>query len=237
MAITLIAGIKQANNGTFALVDSNDIHGGLYHVDKLIEIQDIPLERIKDGMLCYVSEKKLYYKCNAVLDENKKVAAVEWEELIFNNSGGSSNEGDSNIEQPDSTIDDIYSHIFVSDIAPENLDMFWYDTTEDEVNIENNSYTLADAKASIDSLITIVNALEDRIKFLEENGVVSGGGGSSSSAIETHAVEMENGKKLLLENGRVAVMESYQPDSSDKTIMDDKIEALLRSSDKLLLED
>lgn len=229
MAITLIAGIKQANNGTFALVDSNDIHGGLYHVDKLIEIQDIPLERIKDGMLCYVSEKKLYYKCNAVLDENKKVAAVEWEELVL--SGGS------NAEQPGTAIDDIYSHIFVSDIAPENLDMFWYDTTEDETSIENNSYTLADAKASIDSLITIVNALEDRIKFLEENGVVSGSGGSSSSAIETHAVEMENGKKLLLENGRVAVMESYQPDSSDKTIMDDKIEALLRSSDKLLLED
>ena len=33
MAITLISNIKQANNGKFWLVDSNDIRGGLYHVD------------------------------------------------------------------------------------------------------------------------------------------------------------------------------------------------------------
>ena len=76
MAITLIAGIKQANNGTFALVDSNDIHGGLYHVDLLTEIQNIPLERIKDGMLCYVSETKLYYKCNATVNKDEFIDSV-----------------------------------------------------------------------------------------------------------------------------------------------------------------
>ena len=91
MAITLIAGIKQANNGTFALVDSNDIHGGLYHVDLLTEIQNIPRERIKDGMLCYVSETKLYYKCNATVNKDKQVIAVQWEEFYLGSNNNNNN--------------------------------------------------------------------------------------------------------------------------------------------------
>ena len=45
MAITLISNLKQANNGTFALVDSNDIAGGLYHVDTETEMRALPEER------------------------------------------------------------------------------------------------------------------------------------------------------------------------------------------------
>ena len=55
MAITLISNIKQANNGTFALMDSNDIAGGLYHVDTETEMRALPEERLKVGMLCYVA--------------------------------------------------------------------------------------------------------------------------------------------------------------------------------------
>lgn len=55
MAITLISGLKQANNGTFALIDSNDIGGGLYHVDTVEEMNELPVERLKIGMLCYVA--------------------------------------------------------------------------------------------------------------------------------------------------------------------------------------
>lgn len=55
MAITLISNIKQANNGTFALIDSNDIAGGLYHVDTVEEMNQLPVERLKIGMLCYVA--------------------------------------------------------------------------------------------------------------------------------------------------------------------------------------
>lgn len=55
MAITLISNIKQANNGTFALIDSNDIAGGLYHVDTVDEMNQLPVERLKIGMLCYVA--------------------------------------------------------------------------------------------------------------------------------------------------------------------------------------
>lgn len=55
MAITLISNIKQANNGTFALMDSNDIAGGLYHVDTVEEMNALPVERLKIGMLCYIA--------------------------------------------------------------------------------------------------------------------------------------------------------------------------------------
>ncbi len=231
MAITLIAGIKQANNGTFALVDSNDIHGGLYHVDKLAEVQNIPLERIKDGMLCYVSEKKLYYKCNATLDANKKVTSVKWSELILSSNGNSGG------------ADDIYSHIFVSDTAPDNLDMFWYDTTDDDNFVpDDESFTLADAKANIESLTSLVQALENRVKYLEENGVVAPGDGpgiGDTSSISKCAITTEDGTQVLCENGRVVVVESYTPnsDSVAEAASNQKVEELLRRVDKLLLEE
>lgn len=244
MAITLIAGIKQANNGTFALVDSNDIHGGLYHVDLLTEIQNIPLERIKDGMLCYVSETKLYYKCNATVNKDKQVVAVQWEEFYL---GSNNNNNDNNDTVYPPSIEDIYAHIFVGDVAPDNVDMFWYDTTEEEFGGDegNDSYTLSDAKASIESLIGMVTALESRIQFLEENGVSGPGNNNSgsTSAISKYAVLTESGQQVLLENGRVAVVESYiASDTSEEQEpeveeVDEEVEALLRSVDKLLLED
>lgn len=231
MAITLIAGIKQANNGTFALVDSNDIHGGLYHVDKLAEMQNIPLERIKDGMLCYVSEKKLYYKCSATLDANKKVTAVKWSELVLGSSGNSGG------------ADDIYSHIFVGSAAPDNLDMFWYDTTDDDNFVpDDGSFTLADAKANIEALNSIIQALESRVKYLEENGVVVPGDGPNigdTSSISKCAITTEDGTQVLYENGRVVVVESYtpNPNAAAESAANQKVEELLRRVDKLLLEE
>ena len=62
MAITLISNIKQANNGTFWLVDSNDIRGGLYHVDQKAEMQVLPVDNLKEGMLCYVAAEERFYQ-------------------------------------------------------------------------------------------------------------------------------------------------------------------------------
>jgi hypothetical protein len=202
LAITLIAGIKQANNGTFALVDSNDIHGGLYHTDTLAEMQGIPLERIKDGMLCYVSETKMYYKCNATLN-NKKVVSADWVEFtVGSDSGGI-------------TGDDI-SHIFVGENAPDNLDLFWYDPTdEDDEEVDESDYTLSDAKADIESLVAIIAGLEARIKYLEENGVVGPGGGGTPGITHGSAILLENGESILLENGEELLLESFVSDSEE----------------------
>ena len=50
MAIELIDQIKQKNNGTFPLIDSNDIKGGYYQVSSIEARDNIPAERIKIGM-------------------------------------------------------------------------------------------------------------------------------------------------------------------------------------------
>lgn len=197
MAITLIAGIKQANNGTFALVDSNDIHGGLYHVDYFAEMQEIPLERIKDGMLCYVSEKKMYYKCDATL-ENKKVVSVKWVEFTVVSSG--------------ITGDDI-SHIFVGENAPDNVDLFWYDPTDEE-EADESGYTLSDAKADIQALSAIIVNLEARLKYLEENGVTNPGG-SLPGVGNAYAILLEDGQGILLENGEGLLLESFVSDNDN----------------------
>lgn len=212
MAITLIAGIKQANNGTFALVDSNDIHGGLYHTDTFAEMQEIPLERIKDGMLCYVSEVKMYYRCEATL-ENKKVVSANWVEFTIgsgDNNNNDNNEG-SNPEPEDENV----SHIFVSDIPPIDLDLFWFDTTDEDgedEEVDENGYTLSDAKADIEGLMAIINSLESRIKYLEENGVVGPGGGTPG-VTSGSAVLLENGEGILLENGEELLLESFVSDN------------------------
>lgn len=62
MAITLISNIAQANNGKFWLVDSNDIRGGLYHVDQKAEMDVLPVDNLKEGMLCYVAAEERFYQ-------------------------------------------------------------------------------------------------------------------------------------------------------------------------------
>lgn len=62
MGIPLISNIEQANEGEFWLVDSNAIYGGLYHVDSIQQRDSLPTQRLKIGMLCYVSEADTYYK-------------------------------------------------------------------------------------------------------------------------------------------------------------------------------
>ena len=60
--IELISEIKQKNNGVFPLIDNNNIRGGIYSVISIQDRDNIPRERQKYGMLCYVQEKDKYYK-------------------------------------------------------------------------------------------------------------------------------------------------------------------------------
>lgn len=60
--IELISEIKQKNNGVFPLIDNNNIRGGVYSVNSLQDMYNIPKVRQKQGMLCYVQEADKYYK-------------------------------------------------------------------------------------------------------------------------------------------------------------------------------
>lgn len=78
MAVELISEIVQKNGGAFPLLDSNNLRGGFYSVDKLTERDSIPEQRRKIGMLCYVKEDEKYYKLN---NDNT------WEEAKFGGGG------------------------------------------------------------------------------------------------------------------------------------------------------
>lgn len=62
MAIQIISELVQKNNGKFPLIDANNIRGGFYSVDTLQERNNIPSERLKVGMFCYVKQDNKYYK-------------------------------------------------------------------------------------------------------------------------------------------------------------------------------
>ena len=60
--IPLISHITQKEDGDFWLVDSNAVYGGLYHVESVNQMRDLPEIRLKHGMLCYVKNEDKYYK-------------------------------------------------------------------------------------------------------------------------------------------------------------------------------
>lgn len=62
MAVEVISEIVQKNGLDFALIDSNNLRGGLYSVKTIAERDSIPVKRIKQGMLCYVEDANEYYK-------------------------------------------------------------------------------------------------------------------------------------------------------------------------------
>lgn len=78
MAVELISEIVQKNGGAFPLLDSNNLRGGFYSVDNISERDNIPEQRRKTGMLCYVKEDEKYYKLN---NDNT------WEEAKFGGGG------------------------------------------------------------------------------------------------------------------------------------------------------
>ena len=65
MAIELISELTQKNNQKFPLLDSNKLRGGTYQVNTIDDMQNIPTDSRKVGMLCYVKTTDLYYKLNS----------------------------------------------------------------------------------------------------------------------------------------------------------------------------
>lgn len=68
MAIELIDTIKPKNNQGFPIAISNDIKGGIHHVDTLSERDTISEDRLSEGMLCYVKEHGMFQYTNGGWD-------------------------------------------------------------------------------------------------------------------------------------------------------------------------
>lgn len=106
MSIEIIDTLTQKNGGEFPIVDSNDIAGGYYQVDTEEEMRAIPAERIKEGMLVYVSQ----------LDDGQNLFQYKNGEWI----------------KPKFAA--IESHtIYRGTTAPEDTSVIWVDTADEDV--------------------------------------------------------------------------------------------------------
>lgn len=69
MPTQIIDTIKQKNGGTFAVAEANDLKGGHYQVATLVERNNIPEERRKEGMLVTVDEDETTYELRGGLSD------------------------------------------------------------------------------------------------------------------------------------------------------------------------
>lgn len=223
MAIEIIDTLKQKNNGTFGLVDSNDIIGGFYQTDNITERNSIPLNRRKEGMFCWVKEEKKVFQ---LVDGLTNECWIEFK-------SGSSDSG--------GTIIDGYAHIWIGDKPPEDKNMLWLDTNsdgilEDETDIE----TVKKLLNKISDLEMKISLLAKRVAYLEENGVVNPDKPNKPDASTSIGLLLENGIPLLLEDGTPLLLEEEKSEGSSNVIngilLEDKTNILLEDNTPLLLE-
>ena len=223
MAIEIIDTLKQKNNGTFGLVDSNDIIGGFYQTDNITERNSIPSNRRKEGMFCWVKEeKKVFQLVNGLTNE----CWIEFKSSS-SDSGG--------------TIIDGYAHIWIGDKPPKDKNMLWLDTNsdgilEDETDIE----TVKKLLNKISDLEIKVSQLTKRVAYLEEHGVVNPDKPDKPGVLTSVGLLLEDGTPLLLEDGTPLLLEGEKNESSSNVIngilLEDKTNVLLEDNTPLLLE-
>ena len=222
MAIEIIDTLKQKNNGTFGLVDSNDIIGGFYQTDNITERNSIPLNRRKEGMFCWVKEEKKVFQ---LVDGLTNECWIEFK-------SGSSNGG--------GTIIDGYAHIWIGDKPPEDKNMLWLDTNsdgilEDETDIE----TVKKLLNKISDLEIKISLLTKRVAYLEEHGVVNPDKPDTPISI---GLLLEDGTPLLLEDGTPLLLEEEEKSEGSSSnvingiLLEDKTNILLEDKTPLLLE-
>ena len=196
MAIELIDIIKQKNGGTFALLDSNDLLGGIYQVDSLDERNNIPSERRKEGMLCYVKNDTMYQLIGGIDNVNWTVFAtttqdieVNWEDIINKPTiptKTSELENDKGyITSAD--LDDSQNHVhsnmdILSSITQERVSE--WDGKADEIHQHDPEYVTY-TNASDSNIKTVKDALDKLLYF-----------DLSISLSSTSALNVEKGKTL-----------------------------------------
>lgn len=88
MGIEIIDQLTQKNSGKFPIVDSNNVKGGYYQVNTIEERNNIPMERRKEGMLCWVKNSSTYILSGGITNDN-------WQ--VFKTSGDGSGSGNGSL--------------------------------------------------------------------------------------------------------------------------------------------
>lgn len=132
MGIVRIPG-QLAPNGSFPVIDGNDIKGGFYIVDTIEERDSIPAANRKIGLPCYVVNKNMYYRLRGGITNDC------WDDWDLDNNGVIINDkGETVKKDVILDIDHSHDHIHCTTLKDENGDKYHIETNTDLVQTNQN---------------------------------------------------------------------------------------------------
>lgn len=147
MGIVRIPG-QLAPNGSFPVIDGNDIKGGFYIVDTIEERDSIPAANRKIGLPCYVVNKNMYYRLRGGITNDC------WDDWDLDNNGVIINDkGETVKKDVILDIDHSHDHIHCTTLKDENGDKYHIETNTDLVQTNQNK-----------NLTELLNYIIDRIE-------------------------------------------------------------------------
>lgn len=147
MGIVKIPG-QLAPNGSFPVIDGNDIKGGFYIVDTIEERDSIPAANRKIGLPCYVVNQNMYYRLRDGITNDY------WDDWDLDNNGVIiNNKGETVKKDVILDIDHSHDHIHCTTLKDENGDKYHIETNTDLVQTNQNK-----------NLTELLNYIIDRIE-------------------------------------------------------------------------
>ena len=147
MGIVRIPG-QLAPNGSFPVIDGNDIKGGFYIVDTIEERNSIPAANRKIGLPCYVVNQNMYYRLKDGITNDC------WDDWDLDNNGVIINDkGETVKKDVILDIDHSHDHIHCTTLKDENGDKYHIETNTDLVQTNQNK-----------NLTELLNYIIDRIE-------------------------------------------------------------------------
>lgn len=132
MGIVRIPG-QLAPNGSFPVIDGNDIKGGFYIVDTIEERDSIPAANRKIGLPCYVVNKNMYYRLRGGITNDC------WDDWDLDNNGVIiNNKGETVKKDVILDIEHSHDHIHCTTLKDENGDKYHIETNTDLVQTNQN---------------------------------------------------------------------------------------------------
>ena len=195
----------------------------LVNVGTYEQMLSLNTNSLMNGAICFVDDLETYYSYTT---------SNGWEIMTTNGNGSGGQ------------IEDIYSHIWIGPNPPADDNMLWLDTNEDGIiEGEDDLNLLYNLRDKINEMQTEIEVLNNRVKYLEENGVVvdpKPPGPDEPIEDEDDIILLEDGSSLLLENGSNLLLEIQEikpkPELTNTLLFEDGTEILTEDGSKLLLE-
>ena len=171
--IEVISQIKPKNNGNFPIADVNDLKGGYIQVQTIQEMNEFPISKLKEGMLCYVAEDNHMYQFRnnvwaiwivesssgaAIVKVVSELTDLENEELKIQGQLVFVQET-KDIRYYNGQFWETFSKIYIQSTEPDDKGGIWIDTSKNKEYLSSNTV--------IQDLLKVINILQARVNKLE----------------------------------------------------------------------